>query len=361
MPEASLLDVNGALYGTTIGGGSYGYGTVFKVSASGQETILHSFNFTDGSGPVAQLTNVNGTLYGTTLNGGAYKAGTVFGMSQGGKLTTIYNFTGDGDGSGPLGLINVNGTLYGTTDFGGTQDGGTVFSVTTTGKETVLHRFTGGSSDGLEPMAGLLNVGGTLYGTTSLGGSSNCGNTGCGAVFSVTTSGSEKVLHGFAGPPDGESPEASLINISGTLYGTTAYGGNMNCPSGVGCGTVFSITTSGNEKVLYNFAGSPDGAYPKAKLTKASGILYGTTAGGGAYSCHTQDAPGCGTVFSISSSGAESVIYSFAGRGKLGHPDGSEPWAGVIDVNGTLYGTTTAGGKYNQGTIYELVPSAASH
>ena len=164
---------------------------------------------------------------------------------------------------------------------------GTVFSITTSGAETVLYSFKGPPDDGDLPAAGLVNVKGALYGTTEFGDT-----TGDGTVFSVTTSGTEKLLYSFKGYGDGVAPLASLVNVKGTLYGTTFHGG-ANGP-----GTVFSITPSGTEKVLYSFQGNPDGAYPVAGLVNVKGTLYGTTWEGGAHSCRSTG--NCGTVFSLS-------------------------------------------------------------
>jgi uncharacterized repeat protein (TIGR03803 family) len=204
----------------------------------------------------------------------------------------LYSFKGgSGDGADPYaGLINVKGTLYGTTYSGGASGNGTVFAITKTGTETVLYSFKGGSGDGAQVVGGLLNVKGTLYGTTT-GGGAGCGSYGCGTVFKITTSGTETVLHSFSGSGDGENPDAGLINVKGTFYGTTEYGG-ANCSSSGVCGTVFKITTSGAETVLHSFGGSGDGIVPKGGLLNNSGRLYGTTAYGGAN--------GDGTVFSLS-------------------------------------------------------------
>ena len=199
----------------------------------------------------------------------------------------------------------------------------------------MLHSFAGGS-DGGGPQAGLININGILYGTTSNGGSS-----GDGTVFSVTTSGSEKVLHSFSGPPDGDFPIAGLTNVDGTIYGTTDDGGfSKTCYPSSGCGTVFSMDASGNEKVLYSFGGPPDGAGPMANLLNVSGTLYGTTQSGGAYYK--------GTVFSITASGQEAVLHTFRGTNKS-HPDGDSPMAGLIDIKGTLFGTTAYGGAPTSG------------
>ena len=212
-----------------------------------------------------------------TGGGGASNRGTVFSITKSGSKTVLHSFGGSGDGAGPEGdLVNVDGTLYGTTSDGGgcvylSAGCGTVFSITPSGTETVLHRFAGGSSDGSDPVAGLTNVSGTLYGTTAGGGPN-----GFGTVFKITTAGKEKVLYFFAGGTDGNDPSADLSNVNGTLYGTTSGGGAHNY------GTVFQVTTSGVESVLYRFAGGTDGIGPQASLLDVNGALYSTTKDGGA-------------------------------------------------------------------------------
>ena len=335
-PKAGLIAVNGSLYGTTAHGGAYNEGTVFRISTDGTEKVLHSFgNGTDGQQPSAALAELNGTLYGTTVIGGAHGEGTVFSITVGGKESVLHSFSGT-DGSAPsAGLVDVNGTLYGTTAGGGAhQDEGTVFSITRGGTEKVLHSF-GNRLDGAQPMAELTLVNGMLYGTTYFGGADGSSGT----VFSITTGGKESVLHSFG--KDGIFPRAGLLNLNGTLYGTTTYGRYGNC-----CGTVFAITTAGKEKVLHKFSGA-DGAYPDAGLIDEKGTLYGTTGGGGSGSCPY----GCGTLYSITTGGTETVLHSF-GNGT----DGIYPYAALIDVNGTLYGTTDRGGVHLQGTVFTLAP-----
>ncbi|MGA8385873.1 MAG: choice-of-anchor tandem repeat GloVer-containing protein [Candidatus Cybelea sp.] len=346
-PWAGLLNANGTLYGTTGYGGSKHKGTVFKITTSGNETVLYRFKggAVDGENPYASLINVKGTFYGTTRRGGGgcehHFCGTVFSITPSGMETVLHSFDGgrgNPDGAFPeASLINVKSTLYGTTLSAGPEAYGTVFSVTTSGTETVLHGFSGiGSGDGAFPYARLLNIKDTLYGTTREGSATNEG-----IVFSVTLSGSETVLYNFAGGSDGASPWAGLINVNGTLYGTTR-GGGSGC-GGYGCGTVFAITTSGKEMVLHRFGGSSDGALPTADLLNINGTLYGTTQGGGA----NND----GTVFSITTSGTETVLHSFG----TGTGDGQNPYAGLINVNGTLYGTTTSGGS-GYGTVFSFSP-----
>jgi uncharacterized repeat protein (TIGR03803 family) len=234
-PSAGLTNVQTTLYGTTGGGGEDGAGTVFEITTAGKESVLHSFvsdDEHDGFQPMAAVTDVNGSLYGTTLYGGAEGNGTVFSMVTSGKNESLLHSFGGPHGSGPMaGLLDVNGTLYGTT-------ANSVFSITTAGKQRkyhVLHTF-GTGSDGAGCLAGLIDVNGTLYGTTG-GGGQNRGGT----VFSITRTGKEHVLYSFgAGSSDGAEPLAGLVNVNGTLYGTTAGGGSAACQGG--CGTVFALT-----------------------------------------------------------------------------------------------------------------------
>jgi len=210
--------------------------------------------------------------------------------------SVLYSFEAPPDGNNPAaGLIDVSGTLYGTTNEGGAYSCGrstcgTVFSITTGGKEAVLHSF-GSGSDGSFPGDGLVDVNGTLYGTTEQGGAYEYRGTGEGTVFSITTGGTEKVLHSFGNGKDGHHPYAGLLNVKGTLYGTTYEGGLYVCGAYANCGTVFGITTDGTEKVLHNFGSGTDGRFPEAGLLDVKGTLYGTTDSGGAY--------GGGTFFSI--------------------------------------------------------------
>jgi uncharacterized repeat protein (TIGR03803 family) len=367
-PSAGLDNINGTLYGTTKAGGgdgclnSLGCGTVFSVTASGKETVLHRFNggSADGATPLASLLSINGTLYGTTAGGGADSNGTVFSITTSGKETVLYSFKGGTiDGQNPqASLINANGTLYGTTGGGGADSNGTVFSITTSVKETVLYSFKGGTTDGAQPLAGLIDVKGTLYGTTNGGGTHCKKGHDCGTVFAITPSGEERLLYSFkGGMTDGQNPAEALINVKGKLYGTTLGGGTVYDYCYYDCGTVFSVTTGGAEKVLHSFGGGSisDGAAPQAALLDINGGLYGTTAYGGSYASAYPN----GTVFEISTSGKERVLHSF-GHGL----DGAQPVASLIDVAGTLYGTTTLGGSgycftgedFGCGTVFALKP-----
>jgi uncharacterized repeat protein (TIGR03803 family) len=341
-PTADLTDVNGVLYGTTPGGGgSNSYGTVFKITTAGEESVIYRFRSgRDGAVPEAGLTNVGGVLYGTTTAGGdANGDGTIFEITTSGAESVLHRFAGGSDGSHPEAVLtDVNGVLYGTTLYGGDANNeGTVFEITTSGAESVLYRFQGlGKGDGANPAAGLVNVNGVLYGTTEGGGIDD------GTVFKITTSGAESVLHQFGIGNDGYYPVAALANVNGVCYGTTEQGGAPT-KNGVRHGTVFKITTSGTETVLHSFVDGNDGEDPYGRLININGVLYGTASGGG------ENATNLGTVFKITTAGELSELYTF-----LGGRDGAVPLAGLTNVNGVLYGTTYDGGANSEGTVFSL-------
>jgi len=158
----------------------------------------------------------------------------VYAVTANGHENIVYAFSGNV--SFPYGgLIDVDGVLYGTTD------SGAFYSVTTAGAENTLHTFDGGS-DGANPYSRLIDVGGLLYGTTDTGGGSGCNGEGCGTVYSVTTAGAESVVYAFKGGNDGIGPQAGLLDVGGALYGTTVGGGGqVDCFAGGSCGTVFKV------------------------------------------------------------------------------------------------------------------------
>lgn len=355
-PLFGLTAVNGLLYGTTGSGGrgaGDGNGTVFDVDTAGKETVLYRFKGSpDGSYPLSGLTDLHGTLYGATWFGGdagcaAGGCGIVFSMTHSGHEKVLYRFLGSpyGDGENPIAdLIKVKDVLYGVTANGGNTVGnfgttsGTVFSVTPSGQEKMVYKFQPNSTDGLNPYGGLLKRNGVIYGTTL-----NGGQYGDGTVFSLTTQGREKVLYSFKGGSDGAFPEATLIAVNDVFYGTTFEGGS-GC--GVGCGTVFSVTTSGAEKILYRFKGGANDGSGPAGLVAVGDKFYGTTYYGvGGSSCP------CGTVFSVTPAGQEKPLHIFSGS-----PDGQNPIGNLTVLNGRLYGVTRYGGLHKRGTIFRLVP-----
>jgi uncharacterized repeat protein (TIGR03803 family) len=289
-----------------------------------------------GAEPRSGLAAAHGELYGTTWSGGAYGYGTVFEMSTSGTKRVVYSFKAPGNPFG--GLLALNGKLYGTTQ-------SAVFEVSPSGDEHVLHQFNG-APDGARFSDGttLIAVNGKLYGTTYGGGSTSrfCQpNGGCGTVFELSTSGEERVLYRFKGHADGTGPYAGLVAFKGKLYGTTWAGG-----TGRG-GTVFEVSMSGKERVLYEFKRKPDASGPYGKLITLNGKLYGGTLAGGKYDS--------GAFFELSTSGNEErVLHSFTFKDGQGVN-------GLTLLGGKIYGTTGGGGPSDGGTLFEMSASGEEH
>jgi uncharacterized repeat protein (TIGR03803 family) len=333
-------------------------------ASRGYQTLYAFQGGRNGASPNGSLVSLNGVLYGTTIDGGKRGDGTVFAVDTSGNERVIYTFKGGADGISPTdGLTVLGGVLYGTTIAGG--DGcdigpvgdtgcGTVFAVTTSGKERVVYRFKWGS-DGAAPIVGLAVLHGALYGVTWVGGLKTvCANflsKGCGTVFEVSTSGNERVLHRFKGRKDGALPEGRLLARDGELFGTANKGGNRGC-GGAGCGTIFKVDAAGAAQVVYRFEGGSDGGNPSAGMISIGGALYGTTTQGGS-GCEES---GCGTIFKATTSGQETTLYRFKGP-----PDGLYPLSSLVAVSGKLYGVTFSGGTvcipgssgYDGGTAFE--------
>jgi uncharacterized repeat protein (TIGR03803 family) len=358
-PFAGLVLSGTTLYGAAQDGGNWGKGTVFAVNTDGTAfTTLHSFTPTsgnsnvnsDGAIPQGTLIVASNTLYGTTIAGGSGGVGAVFAVNiDGNGFVTLHSFTGllaTGEGAYPYaGLILSGDTLFGTTSEGGSAGNGTVFAINTngTGFRTVYsfaasRTNTSGlytNSDGASPSAGLIMNGNTLYGTTSAGGSA-----GKGTVFAIRTDGTGFInLHDFTGVSDGAYPYARLVLSGNNLYGTTEFGGTADN------GTVFAININGTGFIaLHNFTGSNDGARPTSALVLSGNTLYGTAQFGGP--------GGNGTIFGVNTNGTSfNTLYSFNGGG-----DGSLPYAGLVLLNDTLYGTATGGGSSGLGTVFSLSP-----
>lgn len=299
--------------------------------------VIYSFKGPpyDGEQPYSSLAKAGSTLYGTTAQGGSTDNGTTFAISIGlGKETQVYSFGGAGNGSDPKAGVSVTGgAVYGTTTGGGSTNG-TVFTISSSQLSTI-HQFQGGKYDGAVPTADLAYVASTdeFYSTTASGGT-----YGQGTVFEVAPSGSEQILYSFQGlsKGDGATPVSGLHNSGGTFYGTTEWGGKHNK------GTLYTVSLTGQERVLYSFGSSTgDGEFPRAApFVSASGTLFGTTDDGGAY--------GKGTVYKFSS-GKLSIVHSFSGAS-----DGAYPTGGILVVNGVLYGTTSGAGIHGGGTVFKI-------
>jgi uncharacterized repeat protein (TIGR03803 family) len=349
-PGGVMRDSQGNLYGTTLYGGAHNWGTVFKITKLGRESVLYSFTGgTDGAIPAGVIRDGKGNSYGTAVGGGNLNClstssppgcGTVFRLDTAGKLTVLHRFSSTPDGALPIGVIrDAAGNLYGTTQYGGaTTVNGTVYKLGTAGKETILYSFKGGA-DGSGPTGGLVpDSAGNLYGCTVQGGAGNWGT-----VFKVDSSGNESLLHTFtSGAADGAYPNGPLIrDSSGNLYGTTTSGGS----SGGGPGIIFKVDASAVETILHTFGAVGDGSAPSSGLLRDSaGNMYGTTSTGGEYDW--------GTVYKLDTTGTETVLYSFAGGTDGKYPGGTL----ILDGAGNLYGTTQQGGRYGLGVVFKLKP-----
>jgi uncharacterized repeat protein (TIGR03803 family) len=284
------------------------------------------------------LIEVNNVFYGTA-NGGSYANGAVFSITKNGRIRILHRFTGKTDGEFPNGkLIEFDGALYGATFYGGDNGFGTVFKIDPSSGYRILYSFRGLKEDGGLPVGSLVDLNGTLYGATS-----SFGTYGSGTIFSITPSGEEHVIYNFMGlygsRVDGEEPEAGLVAVNGTLYGTT-YEGGWNRG-----GIIFSVTPSGEEKLLFSL-GNDQPWYSSGLLAYNRGWLYGTGTFGGAHDG--------GGVFRFNiASGKEQLLHSFAldstGEGRF-------PKAGLTEYKGKFFGTTSAGGVSDDGTVYEIAP-----
>lgn len=320
--------------------------------AQSEKTIFVFNGTTDGGNPGGGLVaDSSGALYGTTMKGGSASLGTVFKLSppseKGAPWTesVLYSFQGgETDGASPFYVtpaFDSHGNLYGTTAYGGAYDGGTVFRLTPPSEpdgswtENVLFSFSGNP---VVFLAGVtIDAAGAIYGPTG------------GGVYQLLPSGGTwdySVIYGPGGD-DGNIP-SSLTLSKGTLYGANTRGGNYYD------GSVFTLEKGSNGEwepdTIWSFSGARrDGSVPESTITLASGVAYGTTAYG---------ASGYGMVYSLSPPASrggawtETILYEFTGG-----TNGAYPTGGVIfGSDGQLYGTTSAGGSANLGTIFKLTP-----
>ena len=227
----------------------------------------------------------------------------------------LYAFTGAADGGEPSAPLfrDPAGNLYGTTVVGGDPKCtcGTIFKLDTSNVLTVLHTFKGGI-DGARPISGILSVSGTLYGTTQFGGTGCADFQGCGVLFKLTAGGNYDVLHRFDGITDGSDPRGLIRDPAGNIYGVA----NSDTAEG-NQGTIFELDTTGAFTLLYTFPGGSPGAGPTGRLTRdANGVFHGATLSGGDATCD------CGVVFRLDAAGNESVVHTFFGGGGGGEPSG---------------------------------------
>jgi uncharacterized repeat protein (TIGR03803 family) len=281
-PYGGLAYYKGSFYGTTANGPTPGYqgGIIFKLTKKGKkyvETILHEFTGPEGSGPmyVIPVFDKEGNLYGTTSGGGADSAGVVFKMSPSGEITVLHSFDYNCppcDGFTPLGGVSIDakGNLYGQTNGGGTYDWGTVYEITAAGGYNILYNFD--VTDGYNALAPPVLKKNILWGTTEGSGGAY------GTVYKLNPkTGQRTLIHQFTGYPDGASPGAGpfVFDKEGNLYDTSGAGAAE-------CGTIYKVTPAGDLTYLYNFTCQPDGFNPWGSVVfDKSGNIYTTTTQGG--------------------------------------------------------------------------------
>jgi len=380
-----LIDQSGSLYGTTIAGGKYQAGLVFKLIPNGdgtyKEYVLHNFcaraNCADGQGPFAGLImDIDGNLYGTTQNGGKHGSGVVFKLTHkmaGWSLSVIHSFCSGSScagGSYPRTGLTYSGQasgapwnefspLFGTTQYGGTNGQGVAYKLAADGglwDYEVIHSFKAvAGADTALPSLPLVDSSGNILGLTASGG-----KFGYGVLYKLAAgSWKETTLHNFCDPAigcaDGASGYGQLaMDAAGNLFGTTWYSdcGQHSCDFGI----VFERTAGGTYSVIDHICGGigcPEGEFPLGLIIDASGNLFGTTEEGG-----TDDA---GTAFQLSyDSGQqqwiETTLYKFCSE-EPDCTDGKTPEGPpILDSAGNLFGTTSGGGAGANGAVFELTP-----
>lgn len=336
-PYGSLIQAkDGHLYGMNYWGGATGYGTIFKITTAGAYTILRSFNSaTDGAYPYGDLLQAkDGLLWGMTNSGGANYNGTIFKITTTGTFTVVRSLSTSTDGGGPAGNLvqATDGNFYGMQKYtsGGTH--GSVFKMTPTGTYTVIKKFDLTTTGGYPAGSLFQNSDGAFYGMTNQGGKNFTGT-----VFKITSAGALTVISHLNGATLGNEPQENLVaGKDSALYGMTRYGGTYNF------GTIYKIC-GGATTVVRSFNKTTDGATPGGGLVRASdGNFYGMTETGGTYSM--------GTIFKLTATGTFSVLKHFSTAADGAYPKGTL----VQGSDGALYGITSAGGTGNAGTIFRI-------
>jgi len=389
-PAGPLIEASdGNLYGVTLKGGAQNYGTVYRMSLSGQFTSIHSFESpgitlpnsgliqaTDGNlyGTAAHYTYVQGQTTQTSVGGAIYK------ISTSGDLTVLHEF-GYSEGTNPSALIQgSDGYFYGTTAYNVSY--GSVFRMDASGNISYLHIFS--DTEGHHPKFGVIQGGdGSFYGTTSA-------NTDNGTIFKLTADGQFSTLHVLTGN-DGYNPQKLLQGTDGNLYGTTqgywpgsgpiftpgslfkistsgaytvlstgssiyaagliddgsgALVGATLADTGYPRGTVFRAATSGVKTLLTTFPLTSTEPYSvQSELSQGpDGTIYGTSASGGDFDQ--------GAVFKIALDGSTTLIHSF--NGGVGN---GPTWPVVVGPDGSLYGSTPTGLVYkiSAGGVYQII------
>jgi uncharacterized repeat protein (TIGR03803 family) len=310
-------------------------------------TFCSLANCADGYFPQGIFQAADGTIYGTTQGGGANSKGALYELSLDGKETVLYSFCAQSncaDGWSPYSAPapSLQGGVIGTTFAGGVQGKGILYELSPAGKFTRLYSFCAQTNctDGAGPVTSPFQAAdGTIYGTTNLGGA-----LGFGSVYSFASEGGLVTLYSFAAGAGGSSAEPTLIQgADGNFYGVTLFLGQA------GNGSIFKLTPQGKFTTLYSFCTAntgncADGAGPIGLIQGSDGNLYGMTSVAGSF--------GGGTIFEITPKGALTTLYSFCSQAQC--MDGNGPQSLMQDTNGMLYGTTAAGGAHDHGTAFSL-------
>jgi len=347
-PQTGLiLDAAGNLYGTTSAGGSSGEGTVFKLTptVSGWRfTRLYSFSGTNGNGPDGPpAVASNGIVYGATGAGGSHGDGVLFGLSPSGTILPavfsnwterlLYSFTGGSDGSQPGGglVLDTSGNIYGTAYGGGANGKGTLYEFTN-GSIHVLHAFPGSPGDGANPQ-GVIQGQGGLFGTTKYGGGPNSGTV-------YTTAGGYQMLYAFEPGIGGGNPVSLAADQAGNLYVTTTWA-PLTCTPGGAMLYQLSYPDWNIESIWsWTIYGGSESSWV---TTDTSGNVYGTNSYG---------VWGQGEIFQLTCCWTYTPLVDFEG-GTYGAMPLAAP---VVDAQGNVYGTTSQGGAYGYGEIWEISP-----
>jgi uncharacterized repeat protein (TIGR03803 family) len=354
-PGDIVVTADGSILGAALYG-SYNSSLLFNFT-DGKETVLRRFPEPFGNEaefPQGLLLSKNeDTLYGTTMYGGKENGlctgGTGCGIAFSYDLTTskfktMHEFgASSGDGNGPIGtqVLDSAGNLYGVTNGGGTY-GGTFYEITAGGAEKVLYSF-GPAPDGMYPGSGPVSCGGNYYGVTIGGGANTCVDFGCGTVFKVTPSGEETVLYNFTGGSDGRYPWELVGDSQGNMYGLSKAPDNATA-------AIFEINSAGDFSIAYNGSYVSQIGYI---IMGTDGSLYASSSGGDDSVCGSS---GCGKILRLTPAGdgigTVTVLHQFD------FTDGAmlNPFQDLVLHGDMLYGTTTSGGSSKDGVIYKLKP-----
>jgi len=338
MPRAFQSSVTAIALSCTavLGAAPSGFEVRQEAAQSATFNLVASLTADDGHqfwNPMTQ--GADGLMYGTALYGGSGNDGTLFRVEADGTVTVLHAFAGtDGNWPGPL-TLGTDGWLYGTTGYGGASGMGNIYKVSTSGEFVVLHEFSADADQGLQkPTTPLVPDGqGGFYAAGSFAAKPTQG-----VLFQYSAAGDITILAQFQGSHLGRGPTSLVRASDGTLYGTTQHGPVRNSS-----GTFFSYTPGGRLKTIHSFDYVTEGNTPTSPIVLGpDGAIYGLLRSGYAYD---------GVIYRMTTKGTFTRVHGFTASDPLGY----YPWGGLsIDASGTLYGTTSTGGKLQGGTVFSM-------